>query len=161
MDLSQLNSLLENLEYNPVQEHHSLPQQISHSLPQQTYNSPLQQISHSLPQQPYSHKLSDEALQSEKINKNSETLKDETNKRINSYNNHLGFNAAQNRQHIAGQLDFKSFMNTPQQNSQSKNSINEKLSSRENFIFQGGDGPAFFDMKPKLTRDINKAKQNF
>jgi len=89
----------------------------------------------------------------------SETLKDETNTRINSYNNTLGFAVGQNKQDMAAQIDFKTFLN-PNNNKQVKHNINDKLATRENFIFQGVQ-PTISEMVPKNTREVNKVKQNF
>jgi len=89
----------------------------------------------------------------------SETLKDETNTRINSYNNTLGFSVGQNKQDMAAQIDFKTFLN-PNNNKQVKHNINDKLATRENFIFQGVQ-PTISEMVPKNTREVNKVKQNF
>ncbi len=72
----------------------------------------------------------------------------------------MGFQVAYNKQSVAGQMDFKSFMNMPQSNVNSKNNINSKLSSRENFVMQG-QSPIVMDMKPKLTRSTDKVKPNF
>ena len=89
----------------------------------------------------------------------SETLKDETNTRINSYNNTLGFAQGQNKQDMAAQKDFKTFLNA-NNNKYVKNNINDKLATRENFIFQGIQ-PTISEMVPKNTREVNKVKQNF
>lgn len=93
--------------------------------------------------------------------KEMETLKDETNTRINSYNNSMNFNLATNKQQVAGQIDFRSFMQQSSGTKNAKNNINEKLSSRDKMLFHGGSHPTMFEMKPKNTRDINKTKQNF
>tara|TARA_E500000178_G_scaffold230559_1_gene227063 strand:+ start:461 stop:862 length:402 start_codon:yes stop_codon:yes gene_type:complete len=93
--------------------------------------------------------------------KEMETLKDETNSRINSYNNSMNFNLATNKQQVAGQIDFRSFMQQSSVNKNTKNNINEKLSSRDKILFHGGSHPTMFEMKPKNTRDINKTKHNF
>ena len=93
--------------------------------------------------------------------KEMETLKDETNTRINSYNNSMNFNLATNKQQVAGQIDFRSFMQQSSGTKNAKNNINEKLSSRDKMLFHGGSHPTMFEMKPKNTRDINKIKQNF
>ena len=95
----------------------------------------------------------------EKYNFKSDTLKDETNTRINSYNNTLGFAVGQNKQDMAAQIDFKTFLN-PNNNKQVKHNINDKLATRENFIFQGVQ-PTISEMVPKNTREVNKVKQNF
>ena len=95
----------------------------------------------------------------EKYNFKSETLKDETNTRINSYNNTLGFSVGQNEQDMAAQIDFKTFLN-PNNNKHVKHNINDKLATRENFIFQGVQ-PTISEMMPKNTREVNKVKHNF
>lgn len=93
--------------------------------------------------------------------KEMETLKDETNTRINSYNNSMNLNLATNKQQIAGEIDFRTFMQQSSGTKNAKNNINEKLSSRDKMLFHGGSHPTMFEMKPKNTRDINKTKQNF
>ena len=100
-----------------------------------------------------------ESDKKEKYNFKSDTLKDETNTRINSYNNTLGFAVGQNKQDMAAQIDFKTFLN-PNNNKQVKHNINDKLATRENFIFQGVQ-PTISEMVPKNTREVNKVKQNF
>jgi len=100
-----------------------------------------------------------ESDKKEKYNFKSDTLKDETNTRINSYNNTLGFSVGQNKQDMAAQIDFKTFLN-PNNNKQVKHNINDKLATRENFIFQGVQ-PTISEMVPKNTREVNKVKQNF
>jgi len=143
MDYSELNNFLTNLEIKTE------PQQASNiNPPQQASNiNPPQQASNINPHQTFN-------------TEDKNTLKDENNKRLNSYNNQMGFQVAYNKQSVAGQMDFKSFMNMPQSNVNSKNNINSKLSSRENFVMQG-QSPIVMDMKPKLTRSTDKVKPNF
>ena len=144
MDYSELNNFLTNLEIKTEPEQ----QQASNTNPKQAFNTNhKQQASNTNPKQAFNTEDKD-------------TLKDETNKRLNSYNNQMGFQVAYNKQSVAGQMDFKSFMNTPQSNVNSKNNINSKLSSRENFVMQG-QSPIVMDMKPKLTRSTDKVKPNF
>ena len=156
MDYSELNSFLNNLEIKIESDTEPEPepplvqqqqQQAFNSNPQQAFNSNPQQAFNSNPQQEFN-------------TEDKNTLKDETNKRLNSYNNQMGFQVAHNKQSVAGQMDFKSFMIMPQSNVNSKNNINSKLSSRENFVMQG-QSPIVMDMKPKLTRSTDKAKSNF
>ena len=146
MDYSELNNLLTNLE---IKESQQQPQS-----QQSQQSQPHQQPQQSQPQN------IDFNRQSNFNSEDKDTLKDETNKRLNSYNNQLGFQVAHNRQAVAGQMDFKSFLNMPQSNVNSKNNINNKLSSRENFVMQG-QAPIVMDMKPKLTRSTDKVKSNF
>ena len=140
MDYSELNNFLTNLEIKIESDTEPEPEPpLVQQQQQQAFNSNPQQ-----------------AFNTEDKN----TLKDETNKRLNSYNNQMGFQVAHNKQSVAGQMDFKSFMIMPQSNVNSKNNINSKLSSRENFVMQG-QSPIVMDMKPKLTRSTDKAKSNF
>ena len=148
MDYSELNNFLTNLEIKIESDTEPEPEPpLVQQQQQQAFNSNPQQAFNSNPQQ---------AFNTEDKN----TLKDETNKRLNSYNNQMGFQVAHNKQSVAGQMDFKSFMIMPQSNVNSKNNINSKLSSRENFVMQG-QSPIVMDMKPKLTRSTDKAKSNF
>jgi len=144
MDYSELNNFLTNLEIKTEPE-----QQASNT------NPPQQEFNTNPPQQEFNTNRK-QAFNTE----DKDTLKDETNKRLNSYNNQMGFQVAYNKQSVAGQMDFKSFMNMPQSNVNSKNNINSKLSSRENFVMQG-QSPIVMDMKPKLTRSTDKVKPNF
>jgi len=162
MDYSELNNFLTNLEIKIESDTEPEPplvqqqqQQAFNSNPQQAFNSNPQQAFNSNPQQAFNSNPQ-QAFNTEDKN----TLKDETNKRLNSYNNQMGFQVAHNKQSVAGQMDFKSFMIMPQSNVNSKNNINSKLSSRENFVMQG-QSPIVMDMKPKLTRSTDKAKSNF
>jgi len=164
MDYSELNNFLTNLEIKiesdtepepPLVQQQQQQQQAFNSNPQQAFNSNPQQAFNSNPQQAFNSNPQ-QAFNTEDKN----TLKDETNKRLNSYNNQMGFQVAHNKQSVAGQMDFKSFMIMPQSNVNSKNNINSKLSSRENFVMQG-QSPIVMDMKPKLTRSTDKAKSNF
>ncbi len=132
MDYNQLNSFLGNLEISTTEPSHEPKEQ--------------QQPPH---------------IPEVKSIKEMETLKDETNTRINSYNNSMNFNLATNKQQVAGQIDFRSFMHQSSSPKNAKNNINEKLSSRDKILFHGGSHPTMFEMKPKNTRDINKTKQNF
>ena len=143
MDYSELNNFLTNLEIKTEPEQQASntnrKQELNTNPPQHAFNTNRKQ-----------------AFNTE----DKDTLKDETNKRLNSYNNQMGFQVAYNKQSVAGQMDFKSFMNMPQSNVNSKNNINSKLSSRENFVMQG-QSPIVMDMKPKLTRSTDKVKPNF
>ena len=131
MDYNQLNSFLGNLEISTSE----------------TPQEPLEQVTPHVPEV--------------KSIKEMETLKDETNTRINSYNKSMNLNLATNKQQIAGQIDFRSFMHNSSGPKNAKNNINEKLSSRDKILFHSGSHPTMFEMKPKNTRDINKTKQNF
>ena len=92
------------------------------------------------------------------------TNKDEQNSRINNYiNNNMHFNSLiKNKQDIAGQVDFKSFMNsntkTNVQHNENKSNINSKLNQRDKVIYHGPT-LSLFDMKPKMTRDVSSKKK--
>ena len=92
------------------------------------------------------------------------TNKDHQNERINHYRNHnVSFNSMiQNKQTIAGQVDFKSFMSKEQKpitdHNGNKSNINSKLNQREKVIYHGPT-LSLFDMKPKMTRDVSPKKK--
>ena len=91
-------------------------------------------------------------------------IKDHQNERINHYRNYKpqSFNSMiQNKQTIAGQVDFKSFMSKEQKqitdHNGNKSNINSKLNQLKRLFIMVKLYPSFD--KPKMTRDVSAKKK--
>ena len=88
------------------------------------------------------------------------TLKEESNDKLNEYKHNQFSVLPQNKQMMASQVDFRTFMDTSGNKSEhiNKNTINDKLFLRDKITTLNPGPNAIMDMKPQSTRDIKEKK---